>query len=167
MHWQPAATRLSELTPGRLPAYPPTHPPSHCRTHPPAHPPSAQDLAAYWQFNDPETNGLYRPTAVARDASGRGNDLRLVSLPAARRATIEQARPVGPASCGPAPPAPRAHGCPRRHPAWRWIMCTSAHPPGATPLLAALQGGRRLEAGALAFRNNFALQPDWTDMPDK
>ena len=49
-----------------------------------------QDLAAYWSFNDPETNGIYRETLVARDGSGRGNDLHLVTLPAARKQTIEK-----------------------------------------------------------------------------
>lgn len=39
------------------------------------------DLAAYWHFNDPQDNGIYRESLVARDASGRGNDLPLVTLP--------------------------------------------------------------------------------------
>lgn len=39
------------------------------------------DLAAYWQFNDPEENGLVRESSVARDVSGRGNDIRLITLP--------------------------------------------------------------------------------------
>lgn len=42
-----------------------------------------QDLAAYWRFNDPEEEGLFRGTVVAKDASGRGNDLRLITLPTA------------------------------------------------------------------------------------
>jgi len=41
------------------------------------------DLAAYWQFNDPEEVGMLRSAMVARDMSGRGNDLQLVSLPSA------------------------------------------------------------------------------------
>lgn len=49
-----------------------------------------QDLAAYWKFNDPELNGVYRETLVAKDSSGRGNDLHLVTLPAARKETIEK-----------------------------------------------------------------------------
>ncbi|KAL4421057.1 hypothetical protein ABPG77_001352 [Micractinium sp. CCAP 211/92] len=48
------------------------------------------DLAAYWQFNDPEQNGVYRETLTARDASGRGNHLHLVTLPAASTQTIER-----------------------------------------------------------------------------
>lgn len=40
-----------------------------------------QDLAAYWQFNDPEENGLYRSSVIARDISGRGNDISLITLP--------------------------------------------------------------------------------------
>jgi hypothetical protein len=49
-----------------------------------------QDLAAYWQFNDPEANGLLRETAVARDSSGRGNHLPLIILPTASLQTIER-----------------------------------------------------------------------------
>ncbi len=49
-----------------------------------------QDLAAYWQFNDPEQNGVYRETLTARDASGRGNHLHLVTLPGASTQTIER-----------------------------------------------------------------------------
>lgn len=56
-----------------------------------------QDLAAYWKFNDPELNGIYRETLVAKDSSGRGNDLRLVTLPTARRERIEK---VGRGRCG-------------------------------------------------------------------
>ena len=41
-----------------------------------------QDLAAYWHFDDPQSNGIYRETLVARDSSGRGNDLPLITLPA-------------------------------------------------------------------------------------
>ena len=105
--------------------------------------PCLQDLAAYWKFNDPELNGIYRyqqclehlsggtaassrsakgasretgslpqawpaahsaarslqpwcvacscrETLVARDSSGRGNDIHLITLPAASMQTIEQ-----------------------------------------------------------------------------
>jgi hypothetical protein len=49
-----------------------------------------QDLAAAWSFNDPEVNGIYRETLMARDSSGRGNDLPLITLPAASMQVIEQ-----------------------------------------------------------------------------
>lgn len=63
-----------------------TPPPIPCTsTHPPL-----QDLAAAWSFNDPEVNGMYRETLVARDSSGRGNDLPLITLPAASMQVIEQ-----------------------------------------------------------------------------
>jgi hypothetical protein len=77
-----------------------------------------QDLAAYWQFNDPEANGLLRETAVARDSSGRGNHLPLIILPTASLQTIER-------------------------------------------------NGKRLETGALAFHNNFAMNQGWAGMPEK
>ncbi|PRW20453.1 concanavalin A-like lectin glucanase [Chlorella sorokiniana] len=77
-----------------------------------------QDLAAYWKFNDPELNGIYRETLVAKDSSGWGNDLRLVTLPTARKETIEQ-------------------------------------------------GSSRLEAGAMAFRNNYAMQQTYSGMPER
>ncbi|KAL4422517.1 hypothetical protein ABPG75_008714 [Micractinium tetrahymenae] len=76
------------------------------------------DLAAYWQFNDPEQNGVYRETLVARDASGRGNDLHLVTLPSTNMQTIEQ-------------------------------------------------GDKRMETGALTFRNNYAMQQAYEGMPDR
>jgi len=41
------------------------------------------DLAAYWHFNDPEENGISKGTVIAKDYSGRGNDLHLIHLPTA------------------------------------------------------------------------------------
>lgn len=49
------------------------------------------DLAAYWRFNDPEEAGLYRGAVIARDASGRGNDLKLMTLPSTTPAHISTA----------------------------------------------------------------------------
>ena len=46
------------------------------------------DLAGYWKFNDPEEEGLYRAALVARDASGRGNDINLTTLPTATHQRI-------------------------------------------------------------------------------
>lgn len=46
------------------------------------------DLAAYWAFNDPEEQGLFKENIVAKDSSGRGNHLRLVSLPAAAEVRV-------------------------------------------------------------------------------
>ncbi len=40
------------------------------------------DLASYWRFNDPEESGMNKGT-VAKDYSGRGNDLHLITLPTA------------------------------------------------------------------------------------
>ena len=74
--------------------------------------PCLQDLAAYWAFNDPEQNGIYRETLAAHDSSGRGNHLPLVTLPAASR------------QCQGAP------GCGMAH--WHLWMMTSA-PAGRTP----------------------------------
>lgn len=39
------------------------------------------DLAAYWKFNDPEDHGINKGIRVAKDHSGRGNDLILATLP--------------------------------------------------------------------------------------
>ncbi|PSC70155.1 concanavalin A-like lectin glucanase [Micractinium conductrix] len=63
-------------------------------------------------------NGIYREALVAKDSSGRGNHLPLITLPTAAHVDIQK-------------------------------------------------GGDRLQAGALSFRNNYALQPDYTGMPDK
>jgi cysteine-rich repeat protein len=41
------------------------------------------DLAAYWKMNDPDVHGLYRGNRIAKDSSGRGNDLKLATLPKA------------------------------------------------------------------------------------
>ena len=57
-----------------------------------------RDLAAYWRFNDPEEEGLFRGTVLAKDASGRGNDLKLITLPTA---SMQHITPAG-------PPAPHA-----------------------------------------------------------
>ncbi|WIA11894.1 hypothetical protein OEZ85_011978 [Tetradesmus obliquus] len=40
------------------------------------------DLIAYWQFNDPDSdNGQFRRHVIAKDSSGKGNDLSLLSSP--------------------------------------------------------------------------------------
>lgn len=46
------------------------------------------DLAAYWHFNDPEESGLYRSAVVARDSSGRGNDIKLLTLPSVSKQRV-------------------------------------------------------------------------------
>lgn len=140
-----------------------------------------QDLAAYWKFNDPELNGIYRETLVAKDSSGRGNDLRLVTLPAARKETIEK---VGgrlllccPAFCR-APALLReflsgqvacrccrvAKSCCPCRALWLSTCLSSACHPAPAPTQ---QGSSRLEAGAMAFRNNYAMQQSFSGMPER
>jgi hypothetical protein len=41
-----------------------------------------KDLAAYWKFNDPDNdNGQFRRHVIAKDSSGKGNDLSLINPP--------------------------------------------------------------------------------------
>jgi hypothetical protein len=41
-----------------------------------------KDLVAYWKFNDPDTdNGQFRRHVIAKDSSGKGNDLSLINPP--------------------------------------------------------------------------------------
>jgi len=74
------------------------------------------DLAAYWTFNDPEERGLFRSNLIAKDSSGRGNDLRLVTFPTASRVRVAR-------------------------------------------------GAQSLDAGALTFRNNYAMNQGFRAMP--
>lgn len=53
------------------------------------------DLAAYWRFNDPEGNGISKGTVVAKDYSGRGNDLHLIQLPTASSQQLVSAGTAG------------------------------------------------------------------------
>ena len=154
-----------------------------------------QDLATYWQFNDPEQNGLARETLAARDASGRGNDLRLVTLPRASTQTIErvglwrsrwpQLAVACPAANGQLLPIEgqlRAGG--REMVICCWIAgrpaclvvphsveASACCPLHDWPVLAArplhLQGSQRFESGALTFRNNYAMQQAYQGMPDR
>jgi len=49
------------------------------------------DLAAYWKFNDPdEDNGQFRRHMVAKDSSGKGNDLSLLNPPFRADVEIKQ-----------------------------------------------------------------------------
>ena len=48
------------------------------------------DLAAYWKFDDPQLDGIFTAALKARDSSGRGNDLPLVTLPVASRQRVER-----------------------------------------------------------------------------
>eukprot|EP00879_Flechtneria_rotunda_P000467 GHRR01000568.1.p1 GENE.GHRR01000568.1~~GHRR01000568.1.p1 ORF type:complete len:1094 (+),score=373.48 GHRR01000568.1:402-3284(+) len=42
-----------------------------------------EQLSAYWKFNDPDSdNGQFRRHAIAKDSSGKGNDLSILSSPA-------------------------------------------------------------------------------------
>lgn len=52
------------------------------------------DLAAYWRFNDPGNAVPTKGTPIALDSSGRGNHLRLISLPSASRAAVSPALPA-------------------------------------------------------------------------
>ena len=126
--------------------------------------PCLQDLAAYWAFNDPEQNGIYRETLAAHDSSGRGNHLPLVTLPAASRQTIEKVLPGG-----------QSHKqdmrCPYAHCHHCWC-CASTNLPAMLPSpcltnLPCQQGGSKLEAGALSFRNNYAMAQGFAGMPDR
>ncbi|KAK9814590.1 hypothetical protein WJX72_008328 [[Myrmecia] bisecta] len=50
-----------------------------------------KDLVAYWQFNDPdEDGGLVKVHLVAKDSSGRGNDLPLIVPPERQDVTIDK-----------------------------------------------------------------------------
>lgn len=51
-----------------------------------------QDIAAYWTFDDPQDTGIAQEVRVAKDVSGRGNDLTLATLPTASRQTISKVR---------------------------------------------------------------------------
>lgn len=48
------------------------------------------DLIAYYKFNDPEENGMYRLTAKAADSSGKGNHIPLAKTPTTSIQTIQQ-----------------------------------------------------------------------------
>lgn len=51
------------------------------------------DLVAWWKFDEPNADpGIFARHTVARDASGRGNDLQLETPPAPRPVEIQLVR---------------------------------------------------------------------------
>jgi hypothetical protein len=61
---------------------------------------NARDLVAYWKFNDPDADaGQFRRHAVAKDSSGKGNDLVLSAPPF--RADVAVAQPAASPGGGP------------------------------------------------------------------
>lgn len=96
---------------------------------------------------------------MAKDSSGRGNHLPLITLPTAAHVDIQKvgALAAGGLAAGEGLGGGNCGGLPGHR----------IHASGAARLPPLLQGGDRLQAGALSFRNNYALQPDYTGMPDK
>jgi hypothetical protein len=51
---------------------------------------------AYWKFNDPDQDGgMFKRHTVAKDSSGKGNDLSLLNPPLRHDVTINQSLSTG------------------------------------------------------------------------
>jgi hypothetical protein len=124
------------------------------------------ELVAYWKFNDPDQDGgIFRRHTVAKDSSGKGNDLSLLNPPLRHDVTINSSLSTGAPPPPPRPAllraarraAPRPAARPHHH---RRHRHTHTHTHKHTP-----PGPRR--AGKLEFKNNVALGKAVKGFPDK
>lgn len=148
---------------------------------------------AYWKFDDPDEHeparGLHRSLFVARDSSGHGNDLPLLTPPEPVDVRIEQVRAAACACArsralvcaGVRIEQAWAAGRPRTTLAFRRSCCCCACVlanvtcffatracVAAGVRVARAQKGRAMEAAAaLRFQNNYALNTEATGLPPR